>query len=81
MLSRATASLARRAATHIPARALSGSVEWSPAGSKVEYEGPDSKNPLAFKHYNPEEVIHGRVRSIAGRDGAAWSARVLSPRL
>jgi len=21
---------------------------------KIEYEGPDSKNPLAFKHYNPD---------------------------
>jgi xylose isomerase len=25
--------------------------------SKINYEGPDSKNPYAFKYYNPDEVI------------------------
>ncbi|MEX0728979.1 MAG: xylose isomerase [Planctomycetaceae bacterium] len=24
------------------------------------YEGPDSKNPLAFKHYNPDEIVEGQ---------------------
>ncbi|MBY0156443.1 xylose isomerase [Cytobacillus oceanisediminis] len=28
--------------------------------SGVKYEGPDSNNPLAFKYYNPEEMINGR---------------------
>ena len=28
--------------------------------SKVTYEGPDSDNPLAFRHYNPDEVIMGK---------------------
>lgn len=28
--------------------------------SKITYEGPQSKNPLAFKHYNAEEVIDGK---------------------
>jgi D-xylose isomerase (EC 5.3.1.5) len=28
--------------------------------SKIQYEGPDSKNPLAFKFYNPEEIIGNR---------------------
>ncbi len=27
---------------------------------KIVYEGPKSKNPLAFKHYNPEEVVEGQ---------------------
>lgn len=27
---------------------------------KIRYEGPSSKNPLAFKHYNPEELIDGK---------------------
>ena len=27
---------------------------------KIPYEGPKSKNPLAFKHYNPEEQIEGK---------------------
>lgn len=28
--------------------------------SKVSYEGSDSTNPLAFRHYNPDEVILGK---------------------
>ncbi len=27
---------------------------------KIQYEGPKSKNPLAFRHYNPEEEVEGR---------------------
>lgn len=27
---------------------------------KIQYEGPSSKNPLAFKHYNPEELVDGK---------------------
>jgi xylose isomerase len=34
--------------------------EYFPDVSKIEYEGPDSKNPLAFKHYNPDEQIEGQ---------------------
>ncbi|MGB1129739.1 MAG: xylose isomerase [Haloferula sp.] len=28
---------------------------------KIQYEGPTSKNPLAFKHYNPEELVDGKT--------------------
>jgi xylose isomerase len=28
--------------------------------SKIAYEGPKSKNPLAFKHYNAEEKVAGK---------------------
>lgn len=28
---------------------------------KITYEGPESKNPLAFKYYNPEEVVMGKT--------------------
>ena len=28
---------------------------------KIEYEGPESKNPLAFKHYNAEEKVEGKT--------------------
>ena len=28
--------------------------------SKIEYEGPESRNPLAFHHYNPSEVVAGK---------------------
>jgi xylose isomerase len=32
-----------------------------PQIGQVAYEGPQSVNPLAFKHYNPDEVIDGRT--------------------
>jgi xylose isomerase len=28
--------------------------------AKVKYEGPESTNPLAFRHYNPDEVVLGK---------------------
>lgn len=28
--------------------------------SKISFEGPESKNPLAFKHYNPDELVEGK---------------------
>jgi xylose isomerase len=31
-----------------------------PGIGKIEYEGRKSKNPLAFKWYNPEEVVSGK---------------------
>ncbi|MEO9336790.1 xylose isomerase [Mesorhizobium sp. SB112] len=27
---------------------------------KIKYEGPDSTNPLAYRHYNPDEVVAGK---------------------
>lgn len=27
---------------------------------KIQYEGTSSKNPLAFKHYNPDELVEGK---------------------
>ena len=32
-----------------------------PEVEKIVYEGPDSKNLLAFHHYNPEEVVEGKT--------------------
>ncbi|MFZ0710471.1 MAG: hypothetical protein WAM53_10565 [Terrimicrobiaceae bacterium] len=32
-----------------------------PEINKIPYEGPSSKNPLAFKHYNASEVVEGRT--------------------
>ena len=28
--------------------------------SKIQYEGSDSKNPLAFRYYNPDELVEGK---------------------
>ncbi|NLJ94700.1 MAG: xylose isomerase [Clostridiaceae bacterium] len=35
--------------------------EFFPNIPKIEYEGPKSKNMLAFKHYNKDEVILGKT--------------------
>ena len=32
-----------------------------PEVEKIVYEGPDSKNLLAFHHYNPEEIVEGKT--------------------
>ncbi|MCP4260918.1 MAG: xylose isomerase [Planctomycetes bacterium] len=36
-------------------------AEYFPEVKSIKYEGPDSKNPLAFKHYNPQEVVLGKT--------------------
>ena len=28
--------------------------------AKIKYEGPESTNPLAFRHYNPDEMVMGK---------------------
>ena len=35
-------------------------AEFFPNIPKIEFEGPLSKNPLAFKHYNPDEIVEGQ---------------------
>ena len=37
-----------------------GNKEAYPGVGKIEYEGRNSRNPLAFRWYNPEEVINGK---------------------
>ncbi len=34
--------------------------EFFPGISRIQYEGPRSTNPLAFKHYNADELIAGK---------------------
>ena len=29
--------------------------------SKINYEGPRSRNPLAFKHYSAAEIVEGKT--------------------
>ncbi len=35
--------------------------EFFPEIKKIKYEGPDSNNPLAFKHYNPKQKVMGKT--------------------
>ena len=37
-----------------------GNKEYFPGIGKVEYEGRESKNPLAFKWYNAQQMINGK---------------------
>lgn len=39
---------------------------------KIRYEGPQSRNPLAFKHYNPDEVVEGKTMREHLRFAAAY---------
>ncbi len=39
---------------------------------KIPYEGPQSTNPLAFKYYNPDEVIGGKTMKEQLRFALSW---------
>ncbi len=38
-----------------------GNKEYFPGIGQIKYEGPDSKNPMAFKWYNPDQMILGKT--------------------
>lgn len=46
--------------------------EFYPSVPKVKYEGPKSDNPLAFKFYNPDEVIAGKKMKDQLKFSAAY---------
>ncbi|MDH3649717.1 MAG: xylose isomerase [Saprospiraceae bacterium] len=37
-----------------------GDVEYFPSVGRVEYEGPESDNPFAFKYYDAHQVVDGK---------------------
>lgn len=37
-----------------------GSKTWFPSIDRISYEGPDSTNPLAFRHYDAARVVMGK---------------------
>jgi xylose isomerase len=43
-----------------------------PEIDKIRYEGPDSKNPLSFRHYHPEEKLEGKTMKEHLRFAVAW---------
>ncbi|WP_058306613.1 xylose isomerase [Gracilibacillus massiliensis] len=47
-------------------------MTWFENVNKIQYEGPQSKNPLAFKFYNPEEIINGKSMKEYLRYGVAY---------
>ena len=47
-------------------------AEAFPQIPRIEFEGPDSKNPLAFKHYNPDQEVGGKKMRDHFRFGVAY---------
>ncbi|MDB6076865.1 MAG: xylose isomerase [Akkermansiaceae bacterium] len=47
-------------------------MAYFPDVPKIVYEGSKSRNPLAFKHYNPDEIIEGKSMREHLRFAAAY---------
>ncbi len=48
------------------------SDDFFPGVGRIVYEGPGSRHPLAFKHYNPDELVGGRSMREHLRFAAAY---------
>ncbi len=46
--------------------------EYFPEIGKIPFEGKDSKNPLAFHYYNPEQVVAGKTMKDWFKFAMAW---------
>ena len=44
--------------------ALIGNKEYYKDIGKIKFEGKESDNPLAFKYYNPEQVVAGKTMAL-----------------
>lgn len=47
-------------------------MTYFPTIEKIVYEGPRTKNPFAFRHYNPDEVVAGKTMKEHLRFGVAY---------
>ncbi len=43
-----------------------------PGIEKIQFEGKESKNPMAFHYYNPEQVVYGRKMKEWFKFAMAW---------
>ena len=48
------------------------SKQYFPTVGQIEFEGPESKNPMAFRYYAPEKVVKGRKMKDWFRFSMAW---------
>ena len=46
--------------------------QYFPEIGKIQFEGKESKNPMAFHYYNPEQVVAGRKMKDGLRFSMAW---------
>ena len=51
--------------------ALLGNKEYFKGIGEIQFEGKGSDNPLAFKYYNPDQVVDVHVVHVAAREEAA----------
>lgn len=47
-------------------------MSFFPEVDKIKYEGPDSTDPLSFRHYNAEEVVEGKPMKEHFRFASAY---------
>ena len=47
-------------------------AEFFPEISKIKFEGKDSKNPFAFRYYNPDQVVAGKKMKDWFKFAMAW---------
>ncbi|MCY1720832.1 xylose isomerase [Prolixibacteraceae bacterium Z1-6] len=43
-----------------------------PSVGKIKFEGKESKNPMAFRYYNPEKVVYGKTMAEWFKFSMAW---------
>ncbi len=43
-----------------------------PSVEKIKFEGKDSKNPMAFRYYDPEKVVYGKTMAEWFKFSMAW---------
>ena len=43
-----------------------------PAVEKIKFEGKESKNPMAFRYYDPEKVVYGKTMAEWFKFSMAW---------
>ena len=48
------------------------SKQYFPTVGQIEFEGLESKNPMAFRYYDPEKVVKGRKMKDWFRFSMAW---------
>jgi len=51
---------------------MAKATEYFPGIGKIEFEGKDSKNPMAFHYYEPEKVVMGKKMKDWFKFAMAW---------
>ncbi|MEL6538490.1 MAG: xylose isomerase, partial [Bacteroidota bacterium] len=49
-----------------------GDTEYFKGIGKIQFEGPESDNPLAFRYYDPERIVAGKTMTEHFRFAVAY---------